>query len=479
MIPTLTTSKLQSKPLTIDSIYVVPIIFGFVYGLFSRYLLLSVEAGIVLSIIIYQFWKPFLPPSLLYFFTYQWLQVFMIVIYADYKGERIEDFIDTNNTSGFLVMITFMHVAVMALASGVFWKQIKGSYYKLLKAVLQIDTKKVLIAYVVSTIIFPILYGATKSMSSLNQIVLSLAVLRNVFIILLAFILFLKKDKLRGIIIFVLILEFLLGFVSFFSSFKEVVLYVLLAYLTVHPKIKLSLVLKISPLLIVLIFALIFWSYIKPQYREYISGGAVSGQFVYVSKTDALTYLWNHVQTFGKDDINSGTETLIDRVQAMRYYLEVYNRVPLLIPHEQGKNLIGCLNFLLVPRFINADKGILDPSSKLSYYSGKRYMNASEGTSIAMGYLCDFYIDFGVWGMFIPVIIVGLIIGWGITQIMKMKELNTLFMYSLIMGTFLSMPTLENDIIFFLGAIRNFIVIFILGKWIIFPWINKSITRPV
>jgi len=479
MTPAVIQSKLHSRPVTVDTFFVVPLILGLIYGLFSQYLLLSVEAGAVLSIIILLFWKPFVPASLLYFFMYQWLQVFMIVLYADYQGERIENFVDTNNRSGFLVLVSFIHVAVMALIASISWQKIKGSYYKLLKAVLQIDTKKVLIAYLISTLIFPVLYTLTRPMPSLNQIIISLTVLRNVFIILLAFILFLKKDKLKVLIVIVLVSEFLLGFVSFFSSFKEVVLFVLLVYLTVNPKIKFGLIIKVLPLVTVLILALIFWSYIKPQYREFISGGAISGQFVYVSKTDALDYLWERAQTFNKDEINSGTMTLMDRVQAMRYYLEVYNRVPLIIPHENGKNLMSCLSFLLVPRFINSNKGILDPSSKLSYYSGKRYMNASEGTSIAMGYLCDFYIDFGVWGMFIPVIFVGLIIGWGINQIMKMKKLNTLFLYSLVMGTFLSMPTLENDIIFFLGAIRNFIVIFILGKWVIFPWINKSITRAV
>lgn len=476
MTPTLTRINTSTNATALRNIYISPIFFTLIYGLFSKYLLLSVEAGIVLSLILTQFKKPFTPPSLLYFFVYMWLQVFMIIVYADYKGENIEKFIDTHN-SNFLLSVTFMHVAIMAIAATIFQKNIKGSHYKLLKGVAQINTKKVLLAYLISSLTFPFLLAFTRSMSSVNQLIESFTVLRKVFLVLLAFILFLKKDRLRGIIIFVFILEFLLGFVSYFSSFKEVVLYILLVFITVNPKIKLSTIISISPLITILVVALIYWSYIKPEYRDYLNGGT-GQQVVGVSKSAALDYLWKGTKKFDKAAFDSGTETLIDRIQAMRYYLEVYDRVPSVIPYSNGENLASCLNFLLLPRFISANKGILDPSTKLSYYSGKRYMNAEEGTSIAMGYFCDFYVDYGVWGMIIPVALTGLLIGWAMNYIMGMQKLNSLFIYSLIIAIFLTMGTLENDIIFFWGYIRNFFVLFILGNWFIFPWINKFITKP-
>jgi hypothetical protein len=210
-------------------------------------------------------------------------------------------------------------------------------------------------------------------------------------------------------------------------------------------------------------------------YREFLNAGSGKQQ-VNVTTGQALDFLSTQVKEFDKDAFESGTETFLLRIQAMAYYLEVYNRVPSVIPYQNGKNVTSAAEFLLMPRFLKENKGILDPSSKLSYYSGRQFKTAEEGTSIAMGYFCDFYIDYGLWGMFVPIILLGAFLGWSANFVLRIKKYNIIFTYALLIGFFLNMGSMESDIIFFMGAIRNLLVVFIIGNLFFFPWINRQIT---
>jgi hypothetical protein len=149
--------------------------------------------------------------------------------------------------------------------------------------------------------------------------------------------------------------------------------------------------------------------------------------------------------------------------------------VPGFIPFENGKNITGTIEFLTMPRFLNPDKKILDPSSKTSYYTGKRFANAEQGTSISMGYFCDLYIDFGLWLMFIPLLVITFMIGKVSNYIINSDKYNLIFTYYLFIGTILSCGTFESDIIFYLGSVRNYTVFMLLGNFFLFPYLNKYV----
>jgi len=50
-----------------------------------------------------------------------------------------------------------------------------------------------------------------------------------------------------------------------------------------------------------------------------------------------------------------------------------------------------------------------------------------------------------------------------------------IFTYCLFIAVFMSLGTFESDIIFYLGSIRNYVVVLLLGNWLIFPRLNKYI----
>jgi len=77
--------------------------------------------------------------------------------------------------------------------------------------------------------------------------------------------------------------------------------------------------------------------------------------------------------------------------------------------------------------------------------------------------------------MFIPLILIGAFIGWGSNYLLRLKNYNPLFTYSIFIAIIISIGTVENDTLTFLGSIRNFIVLVIVGNWAIFPFLNKKL----
>lgn len=462
--------------------FVYPFFACLIYGMFSAHFFLCLIAGVVLSIIVKELWKPFIPAALLYFFIFQWAQVFTVVPYMDFlggnydhNGEYVDIHLDKEGPR-FLVTVSLLQVGLMALVVGHYLKRVTGlNAFSIKRAALQLDTKKILIAFFVTTLIFPTLLAITRSNASINQLVQSATILRKVFLSLMVFILFTRPDRYKPIIITILVVEFLLGFTGFFSDFKEILLLVLVGFLTINPKLKPGTVLKLLPGVAVLIFVLSFWSYVKPGYRDFVSGGTRQ-QVVLVSREEALGYLWDKLQTFNPKSFRDGIEILLERIETMTLYLKAYERVPAMIPYQEGTNTMGSVSFLTLPRSWNPEKAILDPSTKATYFTGVRLANAEQGTSIAMGYFPDFYVDFGIYGMIIPLLLIAAFIGWASKNILQRKY-NTFLNYSLLICVVFASGTLDSDLTFFLGVYRNLLVLFILGNWVIFPWLNRFITR--
>ena len=65
----------------------------------------------------------------------------------------------------------------------------------------------------------------------------------------------------------------------------------------------------------------------------------------------------------------------------------------------------------LMPRLFFPNKPAINDSDRTSAYSGVWVANVDQGTSISIGYMGESYIDFGRWGMFIPVFLWGWLVG--------------------------------------------------------------------
>jgi len=101
-------------------------------------------------------------------------------------------------------------------------------------------------------------------------------------------------------------------------------------------------------------------------------------------------------------------EALVERVSYITFFSRVLEHTPEREPHARGELLRMAMLNAFVPRFIVPDKPEL-PSD--SYYT-RRFTGipvAEAGTSVSIGYMAEFYADWGVAGLFVSVFLFG---GW-------------------------------------------------------------------
>ncbi|MCY7290671.1 MAG: hypothetical protein LH615_00665, partial [Ferruginibacter sp.] len=145
------------------------------------------------------------------------------------------------------------------------------------------------------------------------------------------------------------------------------------------------------------------------------------------------------------------------------------DRVPSIIPHQNGTNWGNTLLFVLTPRIVNPNKGTYDASVKASKYSGIQYSGVKRGVSVSLGYFADGYIDFGYIGMFIPLLILGLIYGSSYFYFIKNSSNNFVFNYAVVGAIFMELFAFESDNIFVIGRLYVNLLVFFLLKKFLFP----------
>ncbi|MCB9046913.1 MAG: hypothetical protein H6550_12345 [Chitinophagales bacterium] len=446
----------------------------FLYGLASQYTLLTLIAGVVFVVLLKSLWKPYTPPVFLYFIGLQWLQVFACILYADFLGEKMDVLFDSYDLT-FLFTVTFLQLlAIIFVLRNYVRPQARRVVNRdvMREAVQQLNTKNVIIGYIVMAIVLPLVPVLTRGNASLYQLVVSFGILKYVFLALLVFILLLKTDTNKPLIVGILLFDFVLSFASFFSDFKTLLILIIIVYFTVNPNLSRRAIMRMVPIVVALLFFFSFWSYVKGGYRAYLNQGS-GAQVQTVSNTEALVYMFNQVVNFDVSSVWDGAAILLSRVQYMERYSEVYKRVPSEINYKGGEELLSVFEFLLVPRFINPDKGVKDASLRTSYYTGKRFSSSSQGTSISMGYFCDFYIDFGLYFMFIPIIFLYMLIGNVYKRIINADKYNILLVYAIAIGFFLSLGAFESDSLFFLGKLRNNLAFMVIGYYTFFTPLQK------
>ena len=124
---------------------------------------------------------------------------------------------------------------------------------------------------------------------------------------------------------------------------------------------------------------------------------------------DALRLLVAHNPAVKIDDM----DFFVDRLWAVYYPALALQRVPRVLPHENGQILWAAVRHILTPRLFFPDKpNIASDSDMVRKYSGVWVAGAEVDTSIAFGYAAEAYVDFAVPLMFLPILVWGLLLGW-------------------------------------------------------------------
>ena len=336
---------------------------------------------------------------------------------------------------------------------------------------LELSTKRTMELYIIFFFITNSLALIAFSYSGLTQIIVSCKNFKWFIFSLLGFQVFLKKELLFPFILIV-IAEFSLGLLSFFSDFKTVVFYLIVIALFFITTIKIKHIIVFVILVSIGLFIGIKWTAIKGDYRSYLNKGKKT-QTVDVDKNSAYNKLLE--LSAAQTNVDKTTLELLDRLQYTYHLAKTMERVPSVIQYENGGNLAGIFKYVFTPRYLNPDKEVNQASKKATKYTGIGYLGIESGVSFSLGYFADCYIDFGYFGMMIPLLLLGIIYGYSYYYFISKTTNNYLINVTYVSAIFMELIYFESDGTFLLGRLFSNLFTFFLFKIILLPTIQNFI----
>jgi len=407
--------------------------------------------------------QPLKPSVFTIIFIYHFIQIAAGIWLSNYFGK------DINYRSEHTDMATifgFIGLVIMFLPILYFQNKIPNiSIQNLRKHAERLSIKNSFKAYIIAFFVTNALGGLMFAFAGFSQIIVSIVNIKWFFFLLFGYQVILKKQMYKEFGFFVL-LEFSLGFFSYFSDFKTVFFFIGFLAISFLVKVNLKQIIAATIVIVMLFYLGVKWTAIKGEYRGFLNKGS-NTQTVGVGKEAAFNKL---LELSGSNsDFDMAAASFFDRIQYTYHLAKTMDRVPALIPHENGANIGKILGFVLVPRFFNPNKPKLEASVKTSKYTGIGYLGASSGVSFSLGYFADCYIDFGYYGMMIPLLILGFIFGSTYFYFIKHSSNNFIFNYAVAGAIFMEFTAFEADGTYLMGRLFATLVTFFMLKLFLFP----------
>jgi hypothetical protein len=341
----------------------------------------------------------------------------------------------------------------------------------------RLSIDKTLRVYAISFFVMNALTGIAFLLPFLTQIIFSLGNIKWFLFLLFGFQSILKNRKRKELYIFCA-LEFIFGFYSYFSEFKTILFYIIFMLLTLLTVVRFNKMIVAILAIVGIVFGGIFWTSVKGEYRVFLNKGSKS-QTVQVEKGEALTKLIELSEKQDDGTFDKSTEAFLDRLQYTYHMAKAMDRVPNVIPYQNGTNWFNTISFVLTPRIINPNKGIYDASLKATKYTGIQYQGVKKGTSVSLGYFAEGYIDFGYIGMFFPILILGFIYGSTYFYFIRKSSDNFVFNYAVVGSIYMELFAFESDAIFVVGRLYVNLIVFFLLRRFFFPKLLSYIQMPL
>lgn len=433
-----------------------------------------VMGGICFAIIVSKLQQPYKPSVFTIIFIYHFMQVSAGIWLSNYLGSDINY---RSPNTGMAIALGYVGLMIMFIPIIYFQDKLPTISLHTLKAHAErLSITRTFQAYLVAFFIANSLTATAFLFSGLTQIIFSIIKVKWMLFMLFGFQAILK-NKMKKEFYFFIALEFAMGFFSYFSAFKTVLFFIgFIALIFLH-KVYLRQLIYAILVLISVFYAGVFWTGIKGEYRHFLNEGQ-NTQTVNVSKNDAFNKLVELSGSESRSDFSNSVIMFLDRIQYTYHFAKTIDRVPTVIPYQEGKNWGKTIEFVLTPRLLNPGKPTYQASTKTTRYTGISYAGARSGTSVSLGYFADGYIDFGYIGMFIPLLILGLIYGSTYYYFLKNSSKNFLFNYCVVGAMFIEFHAFEMDSTFLLGRLFSTLLTFYLISLFFFPWLIDYLSMP-
>jgi hypothetical protein len=161
--------------------------------------------------------------------------------------------------------------------------------------------------------------------------------------------------------------------------------------------------------------------------------------------------------------LTEATDQLLRRLAYVDFFAVVLDTVPAAIPHENGALWWDAVSRPFMPRLLFPDKAIIDDSERTNIYTGLGVAGSDRGVSFSIGYMGESYIDFGRYGMMLPVFGFGLMLGGIYRWLMLQRHAPRLLGMALATAILYGAVFLESSITKVFGGLA----VTILVSWLI------------
>jgi hypothetical protein len=247
--------------------------------------------------------------------------------------------------------------------------------------------------------------GDLLALGGLAQATIALTLVRWGFFFLLTFAVLVHRKKYRYLTLAIAI-EIGLGLLGFFGSFREFFFIFVVAYAVSRPRMRMRESTTVATILGVLIFVGVFWQHVKPTYRAFLSKNPQ------VTVAEEANRMWQLVEGTSGQDLANTVEPTVRRIGTKTLFFgEVIEYIPERRPYDGGAGWRRGIEHILKPRLFFPDKPPLNASRITNRYIARTVSGPSQGASFAIGYFGESYADFGPIWMFVPIFLVGLMLG--------------------------------------------------------------------
>jgi hypothetical protein len=239
---------------------------------------------------------------------------------------------------------------------------------------------------------------------------------------------------------------------------------------------------SLASLFCVLLFLAVIWSSVKNDYRAYQNQGT-GAQYSTFGALDKLEALGQLISQIDYQRLLLGFDTLAERVEYTKYFGFVTENVPGYLPYDDGEIWEGAIYHVITPRLLFPDKAELTADIfNTIRYTGLEFAGGVGDTEIPLGYMAESYIDFGPVLMFVPIFLLGLLLGYEY-RFFATRRTKLVFAYGLTPVVFILSTSYEETAAKILGGnLTVFIVSYLAWRFavpFIQPWLADYRRRVV
>jgi hypothetical protein len=436
--------------------------------------------GVLLVLIAVLLLRSGIPPIAALVVGYQWLQVSAAVLYANARGQSLEQLYPL----GDVVAATWLGLSgltVATLVAGVLLARLSPSVGSLRESLLRLSMPRVLQTYVLLAIVVISVERVVGVAGQLSQLVQAVGAARwaALFLLVATALVQRRGGVLAGAMV---LLEVVIGFSGFFAGFALPMLIAMLAFMAVfgflRPYQRAGAVL----LALAMLAMGVIWQGVKNEYRQEVSGGT-GEQVITVGLGERYALLGRMAGETVGDDIDRSIEKFALRLAYVENFGLVIRRVPAELPYRDGELLGAALAHILMPRVLFADKPPLPSDSELtSLYTANIYIMYMTGTSISLGYMTELYIDFGHWGVALAGLLLAAILV-GVHAGFQRASPDPAIALALTCATLMSVRLFETALPKLLGGVLSvfvvqLVLIVVLRNWLV-PFLQGASASPL